>query len=47
PEALGEQVAALLREQDAVDILASCLSEAAQSEADARSATLAGGPSGA
>ncbi|NVD70956.1 hydroxymethylbilane synthase [Duganella sp. BJB488] len=47
PEALGEQVAALLRAQDAVDILASCLSEAAQSEADARSATLAGGPSGA
>jgi len=47
PEALGERVAALLREQDAVDILASCLSEAAQSEADARSATLAGGPSGA
>ncbi|WP_373997130.1 hydroxymethylbilane synthase [Duganella vulcania] len=47
PEALGEQVAALLCEQDAVGILSSCLSEAAQSEADARSATLAGGPSGA
>ncbi|WP_083902564.1 hydroxymethylbilane synthase [Janthinobacterium sp. HH01] len=42
PEALGEQVAELLRAQDAVDILASCLSEAAQADADARSATLAG-----
>ncbi|OFA04290.1 porphobilinogen deaminase [Duganella sp. HH101] len=41
PEALGEQVAGLLRAQDAVDILASCLSEAAQADADARSATLA------
>jgi hydroxymethylbilane synthase len=39
--ALGEQVAALLRAQDAVDILSACLSEAAQAEADARSATLA------
>ena len=41
PQALGEQVAELLRAQDAVDILAACLSEAAQAEADARSATLA------
>ncbi|MBV6323177.1 hydroxymethylbilane synthase [Duganella sp. HSC-15S17] len=43
PEALGQQVADLLRAQDAVGILASCLSEAAQADADARSATLAGG----
>ncbi|MYM37113.1 hydroxymethylbilane synthase [Duganella sp. FT94W] len=42
PEALGAQVAELLRAQDAEDILASCLSEAAQAEADARSATLTG-----
>jgi hydroxymethylbilane synthase len=41
-EALGAQVAELLRAQDAEDILSSCLSEAAQAEADARSATLAG-----
>ncbi|OEZ57695.1 porphobilinogen deaminase [Duganella sp. HH105] len=47
PEALGEQVAGLLRAQDAVDILASCLSEAAQADADARSATLAGDASSA
>ncbi|MTW32270.1 hydroxymethylbilane synthase [Pseudoduganella danionis] len=40
-EALGLQVAELLKAQDAVDILSSCLSEAAQAEADARSATLA------
>jgi hydroxymethylbilane synthase len=41
PEALGAQVAELLRAQDAVGILSACLSEAAQAEADARSATLA------
>jgi hydroxymethylbilane synthase len=41
PEALGAQVAELLRAQDAIDILSACLSEAAQAEADARSATLA------
>jgi hydroxymethylbilane synthase len=41
PEALGAQVAELLRAQDAVGILSACLSEAAQTEADARSATLA------
>lgn len=40
-EALGLQVAELLKAQDAVDILSSCLSEAAQAEADARSASLA------
>ncbi|WP_176649198.1 hydroxymethylbilane synthase [Duganella sp. SG902] len=40
-EALGAQAAELLRAQDAEDILASCLSEAALAEADARSATLA------
>jgi hydroxymethylbilane synthase len=32
-------VAELLRAQDAEDILSSCLSEAAQAEADARSAS--------
>jgi hydroxymethylbilane synthase len=41
PEALGAQVAELLRAQDAVAILAVCLSEAAQAEADVRSAELA------
>ena len=46
PEALGEQVAELLRAQDAVDILAACLSDAAQADADARSATLAAGVAG-
>jgi hydroxymethylbilane synthase len=46
PEALGEQVAELLRAQDAVDILAACLSDAAQADADARSATLAAGLAG-
>ncbi len=40
-EQLGLQVAELLKAQDAVDILSSCLSEAAQAEADARSASLA------
>jgi hydroxymethylbilane synthase len=40
PEELGAQVAELLRAQDAVGILAACLSDAAQVEADARSATL-------
>jgi hydroxymethylbilane synthase len=47
PEALGEQVAELLRAQDAVDILASCLSDAAQADADSRSATLAEPPAAA
>ena len=46
-EALGAQVAELLRAQDAEDILSSCLSEAAQAEADARSATLAADPAAA
>uniref|UniRef100_UPI003342CD52 hydroxymethylbilane synthase n=1 Tax=Duganella hordei TaxID=2865934 RepID=UPI003342CD52 len=41
PEALGAQVAELLRAQDAVGILSVCLSEAAQADADARSADLA------
>jgi hydroxymethylbilane synthase len=41
PEALGAQVAELLRGQDAVGILSVCLSEAAQADADARSADLA------
>lgn len=42
-EQLGLQVAELLKGQDAVDILSSCLSEAgkAEAEADARSASLA------
>jgi hydroxymethylbilane synthase len=40
PEELGAQVAELLRAQDAVGILAACLSDAAQVEADARSAAL-------
>ncbi|WP_373991449.1 hydroxymethylbilane synthase [Duganella sp. BuS-21] len=40
-EALGAQVAELLRAQDAEDILSACLSDAAQAEADARSASLA------
>jgi hydroxymethylbilane synthase len=41
PEALGARVAELLRAQDAVGILSVCLSEAAQADADARSADLA------
>jgi len=41
PLALGQQVAELLRVQDAEGILAACLSEAAQADDDARSAALA------
>jgi len=41
PLALGQQVAELLRAQDAEGILAACLSEAAQADDDARSAALA------
>lgn len=42
-EALGLQVAELLRAQDAVAILAACLSDAAQADDAARSAELAAG----
>lgn len=48
PEALGLQVSELLRAQDAVGILAACLSDAAQAEEDARSRELnADGSTGA
>jgi hydroxymethylbilane synthase len=45
-EALGAQVAELLRVQDAEGILAACLSEAAQADDDARSAELAASAAG-
>ncbi|MYN42413.1 hydroxymethylbilane synthase [Duganella sp. FT109W] len=45
-EALGLQVAELLRVQDAEGILAACLSEAAQADDDARSAELAASAAG-
>ncbi|USX23862.1 hydroxymethylbilane synthase [Oxalobacteraceae bacterium OTU3REALA1] len=48
PEALGLQVSELLRAQDAVGILAACLSDAAQAEEEARSRELnADGSTGA
>jgi hydroxymethylbilane synthase len=45
-EALGAQVAELLRVQDAEGILAACLSEAAQADDDVRSAELAASAAG-